>query len=53
MQMHEAKEVVEAYSVSEADELLNAGWVLLAVVSGQRYVNGRDQIGPIYVLGKR
>ncbi|MFV0925445.1 hypothetical protein [Pseudomonas palmensis] len=53
MQMHEAVELVEAQSVEEADELLEAGWKLLAVISGQRWVSGESQIGPIYILGKK
>lgn len=53
MRLHEAREVVEASSVDEADELLASGWILLAVVSGQRYVSGVQVVGPIYVLGKK
>jgi len=52
MQIHEVVEVVEASSVDEADDLLAAGWRLVTVVAGNRYVSGKHEIGPIYVLGK-
>lgn len=52
MQIHEVAEVVEASSVEDADDLLTAGWKLVTVVAGNRYVSGKHEIGPIYVLGK-
>lgn len=50
MQMHEAKELREAYSVGEAQQALNEGWKLLAVIAGQLNVNGVHV--PVYVLGR-
>ena len=52
MQTHEVVEVVEASDVAEADDLLAAGWKLVAVVAGNRHIQGQLEIGPIYVLGK-
>jgi len=51
MQMHEVGEVIEAHSVEEADNLLEAGWLLVAVISGHR--RRSEEIGPVYVLGKK
>lgn len=52
MQMHEVVEVIEASNVEEVDELLAAGWKLVAVVAGSRHSYGVAEVGPIYVLGK-
>jgi len=45
MQLHEAFNLIEAYSVSSANSAVQEGWTLLAVVPGAN--------GVIYVLGKR
>lgn len=50
MELRDVGKVIEAFSVEEADELLEAGWVLVAVTSGHRTA---EEIGPIYVLGKK
>ncbi|MDR6163089.1 MULTISPECIES: hypothetical protein [Pseudomonas] len=44
MQLHEAVELKEAYSVSSANTAVQEGWKLLAVVPGAN--------GVTYVLGK-
>lgn len=45
MQLHEAVELKEAYSVISANTSVQEGWTLLAVVPGTN--------GVTYVLGKR
>jgi len=45
MQLHEAFELKEAYSVSSANTAVQEGWTLLAVAPG---INGVT-----YVLGKK
>lgn len=50
MQMHEASELREAYSLNQAQGALNEGWKLLAVVSCQVAANS-NQV-PVYVLGR-
>lgn len=50
MQMHEAEELKEADSLSEAQRALDEGWKLIAVVAG----NGTgDALVPLYVLGRK
>ncbi|MFI8648528.1 hypothetical protein ACIGJK_27575 [Pseudomonas iridis] len=44
MQLHEAVELKEAYSVSNANKAIQEGWKLLAVAPGAN--------GVTYVLGK-
>ncbi|WP_138738985.1 hypothetical protein [Pseudomonas sp. FSL W7-0098] len=45
MQLHEAVELKEAYSVSSANSAVQEGWKLLAVAPGAN--------GVTYVLGKQ
>lgn len=45
MQLHEAVELKEAYSVGNANAAVQEGWKLLAVVPGAN--------GVTYVLGKK
>ena len=45
MQLHEAVELKEAYSVSNANSAVQEGWTLLAVAPGAN--------GVTYVLGKK
>lgn len=52
MQLHEVKELQEASSVEHAEELIKAGWTLVAIVPGNRHENGQQKTGPIYVLGQ-
>lgn len=52
MQLHEVKELHEATSAEDAQDLIKAGWTLVAIVSGTRYVNGQIATGPVYVLAQ-
>lgn len=49
MQLHEAVEVVQALSVTTANELLGRGWKLVAV-STSSDANGKQN--PCYVLAR-
>ncbi|WP_434681464.1 hypothetical protein J3P77_10070 [Pseudomonas sp. R1-18] len=50
MQLHEVKELQEASSPKDAEDLIKAGWTLVAIVPGTRYISGQPINGPIYVL---
>lgn len=51
MQLHEVQGLIEAQTPEDAEELIRAGWVLVAIVPGTRYTNGPPATAPIYVLG--
>lgn len=49
MQLHEATELKEAYSLSQANAALKEGCTLLAVIPGANgvtYVLGKPKVGP-------
>lgn len=50
MQMHDVKQVKEAYSPQEANKLLAQGWTLIAVVATTNPQNLNVK-APCYVLG--
>lgn len=45
-------EIYESFSEDDANRYLAEGWVIVAVVSGVRELGGRQEVGPVYVLGK-
>lgn len=51
MQMHEVGEVVEVKGDEQANALLNEGWALIAVVSGNNPRNYESSM-VTYVLGR-
>ncbi|WP_186506678.1 hypothetical protein [Pseudomonas putida] len=50
MDMHDVKQVKEAYSSQEANKLLDQGWTLIAVVATTNPQNLNVKT-PCYVLG--
>lgn len=52
MQLHEVNEVVEITSADDVADLVKAGWKLVAVIAGRRWISGNEEIGPIYILGR-
>ncbi len=45
-------EIYESFSEDDTNRYLANGWVIVAVVSGVRELAGKEEIGPVYVLGK-
>lgn len=45
-------EIYESFSQVDTNRRLVDGWVIVAVVSGNRTREGSAEVGPIYVLGK-
>ncbi|MEC4242442.1 hypothetical protein [Pseudomonas sp. DSV-1] len=45
-------EIYESFSEDDANQYLANGWVIVAVVSGVRELAGKEEVGPVYVLGK-
>jgi len=45
MQMHEVEQIEDVYSTSSAQQLLDEGWSLIAVLPGQG--------SPVYVMGRK
>ena len=45
-------EIYESFSENDANRYLADGWVIVAVVSGTRELAGKEEVGPVYVLGK-
>ena len=45
-------EIYESFSEDDTNRYLANGWVIVAVVSGVRHLAGKDEVGPVYVLGK-
>jgi len=52
MQLNEVNELIEATSPADAEKLIQAGWTLIAITTGDRYEHGQHRTGPIYVLGQ-
>ncbi|WP_129450487.1 hypothetical protein [Pseudomonas syringae] len=52
MLLHEVRALQEAPSAQHAEDLIKAGWTLVAIVPGERYESGQKAQGPIYVLAK-
>lgn len=45
-------EIYESFNMDDANRYLADGWVIVAVVSGVRELAGKEEVGPVYVLGK-
>ncbi|EGH24062.1 hypothetical protein [Pseudomonas ficuserectae] len=52
MRLGDVRTLQEAPSAQHAEELIKAGWTLVAIVSGERYESGQKAQGPIYVLAQ-
>ncbi|WP_046270890.1 hypothetical protein [Pseudomonas syringae] len=52
MQLHEVGSLIEANTAEAAGQFIAEGWILVAIVSGDRYEGGIKTHGPIYVLAK-
>ncbi|MEE4909008.1 hypothetical protein V2K30_08140 [Pseudomonas alliivorans] len=52
MQLDEVRALQEAPSAQQAEDLIKAGWTLVAIVPGERHENGQKAQGPIYVLAQ-
>ncbi|MBB6288940.1 MULTISPECIES: hypothetical protein [unclassified Pseudomonas] len=44
-------QIYEAFVEDDVNRYLADGWMIVAVVSGTRIYNGKEEIGPVYVLG--
>lgn len=53
MEINQVKEIETTYSQDEANQLLESGWILLAVASGQEQTGANDYT-PLfkYCLGR-
>lgn len=45
-------EIYESFSEDDTNQYLANGWVIVAVVSGTRLLAHKEEVGPVYVLGK-
>lgn len=52
MANNEITKIYEAFTEDDANRYLADGWVIVSVVSGTRIYGEREEIGPVYVLGK-
>lgn len=42
-------QIYEAFVEDDVNRYLADGWMIVAVVSGTRIYNGKEEIGPVYV----